>query len=118
MTAVKRKLHTDFAPEPEITAENCKSMADIRREIDRMDRALVALVTQRLTYIERAAEIKTARSAVRDEARIADVVAKVRAAAEARGAPPDLFEAVWRTLMAHSIAHEFARFDARTGSSD
>ena len=94
-----------------ILAAQCHTMADIRGEIDRVDRALVRLLAERLTYIERAGHIKKDRAVVRDEARIADVLAKVKAACEREGFPFDIVEPVWRALMEGCIAHEFDIFD-------
>ncbi len=88
-------------------------MADIRSEIDRVDRALVALMAERQTYIEHAAKIKTARAAVHDQARIDDVIAKVLTAAGVAGLSPAIAEPVWRTLVDCCIAHEFTAFDAK-----
>lgn len=88
-------------------------MPTLRAQIDRIDRALVALIAERVGYIARAAEIKQARSQVHDAARIEDVVAKVSAIARQHGIPAALVEPVWRELIAQSIAYEFARFDAR-----
>lgn len=87
-------------------------MADVRAGIDALDRALVALLAERQDFIEAAARIKDTRDTVRDEARIEDVIAKVKAEAEQRGLSPDIAEAVWRALVEASIAHEFVRFDA------
>ena len=86
-------------------------MAELRAEIDRIDRALVALLAERQGYIERAAVLKTDRGRVHDDARIEDVVAKVLAAARQAGLSPDIAEPVWRTLIARCIAHDFAAFD-------
>ena len=94
-----------------VPALQCQSMADVRREIDRVDRALVRLLAERLTYIERAGHIKKDRAVVRDEARIADVLAKVKAACEREGFPIDIAEPVWQALMEGCIAHEFDVFD-------
>src|ERR1700733_12377470 len=94
-------------------AAACRTMTDLRREIDRLDVALVALLAERQTYIERAAEIKTARSAVHDQTRIDDVIAKVLIAAKAAGLSADIAEPVWRILVERCIAHEFAQFDAK-----
>jgi isochorismate pyruvate lyase len=94
-----------------IPAQNCQTMTDIRGEIDRVDRALVRLLAERLTYIERAGHIKKDRAVVRDEARIADVLAKVKAACERDGFPFKIAEPVWRALMEGCIAHEFDVFD-------
>jgi isochorismate pyruvate lyase len=106
--------------EPDIAAlppAQCPDMSTLRAQIDRIDRALVALIAERTGYIARAAEIKQQRAQVHDEARIEDVVAKVRAAAATHRLPPTLVDAVWRTLIAQSIAVEFKRFDERANSA-
>ncbi len=94
-----------------IPATHCSTMADVRREIDRTDRALVRLLGQRITYIERAGHIKLTRNTVRDEARIADVLGKVKASCTREGFPFGIAEPVWRALMDGCIAHEFEVFD-------
>ena len=99
-------------------AADCRSMTDIRREIDRLDRALVKLMAERLTYIERAAHIKTDRGKVRDEARIADVLAKVEAACARENFPYKIADPVWRALMNGCIEHEFDIFDAAKVSAE
>jgi isochorismate pyruvate lyase len=103
------------APWPDLQgtpAADCRTMIDIRQEIDRVDRALIRLLAERLTYIERAAHLKTDRAKVRDEARIADVLAKVEVACTREGFPFAIAEPVWRRLMDSCIAHEFQVFDA------
>jgi isochorismate pyruvate lyase len=95
----------------------CHDMTDVRREIDRIDRELVTLLAERLTYIEQAGHIKGERDAVRDEARIEDVVQKVVAAAEPKGLPRAMAEPLWRLLIEKSIEHEFTVFDAKVKKS-
>jgi isochorismate pyruvate lyase len=99
---------------PMLSAAACRSMPDLRQQIDRLDRALVALMAERQTYIERAAEIKQSRTAVHDSARIEDVVAKVLVAAKEAGLSAAIAEPVWRTLIDRCIAHEFVAFDRQT----
>jgi isochorismate pyruvate lyase len=89
-------------------------MTELRTEIDRLDRSLVRLLSRRQRYIERAAEIKQQRSEIRDESRIADVLAKVAVAAGKEGLDPALAGAVWRVLMEKSITLEFAAYDQRS----
>ncbi|MFW6027271.1 MAG: chorismate mutase [bacterium] len=93
------------------TANACTEMADIRYEIDRLDRSLVRLLAERQTYIEAAGRIKRERGTVRDEARIEDVVSKVLASAAHEGLSRDIAEPVWRLLIDRCIAHEFRVFD-------
>lgn len=87
-------------------------MAEVRAGVDALDRALVVLLAERQRYMDAAARIKPDRGVVRDEARIADVLSKVLAAAAREGLSPSIAEPVWRELMERCIAHEFERFDA------
>jgi isochorismate pyruvate lyase len=92
--------------------EECRSMAEVRQGVDALDRALVALLAERQRYMDAAARIKADRAAVRDPARIEEVVAKVRAAAREAGLSEAIAEPVWRTLIEQCIAHELERWDA------
>jgi isochorismate pyruvate lyase len=96
-------------PDPEV----CVTMTDVRQGVDALDQALVALLAERQRYMDAAARIKTDRGAVRDEARIEAVVAKVKAAARDAGLSEAIAEPVWRTLIEASIAHEFEKFDQK-----
>lgn len=95
----------------------CRDMTELRAEIDRIDRALVKLLSERQRYIERAAEIKSDRIAVRDQARIDDVLAKVLNEAGKAGLSKEIAEPVWRTLVESSILFEFKAFDAKNQRS-
>jgi isochorismate pyruvate lyase len=86
-------------------------MADVRAGVDAIDGALVELIAQRQAYMDAAARIKPERAAVRDEARIARVLANVRAQAEEAGLSWDIAEAVWRALIESCIRYEFEEFD-------
>ena len=94
----------------------CITMRDVRTAIDALDREIVALLALRMRYIEAAARVKTARGAVRDEARKAEVIAKACAAAEANGLSPAHVAAIYELLVERSIAHEFEVFDRAEAS--
>lgn len=94
-----------------LPADRCTDMADVRTAIDALDRRIIALLAERMRYIEAAARIKPSREAVRDERRKADVLAKVSAAASVAGFPPALAGAVYEVLIEGSIAHELAVYD-------
>lgn len=98
-------------------AADCTSMGEVRHEIDRLDRVLVALLAERQGFMDAAARIKGSRTLVRDEARIADVLDKVAAAAAQAGLSMAIAEPVWRTLMDRCIAYEFAAFDRRAAEA-
>jgi isochorismate pyruvate lyase len=86
-------------------------MAEVRAEIDALDRAIVALLADRLHYIDEAARLKQSRDQVRDEARIADVLRKVEAEARRLGVDGKVVVATFRALVEASITHEFDQFD-------
>ena len=94
-------------------AEACRTMAEVRRRVDSVDRALARLIGERMRFMEAAARIKPERGQVRDEPRKAEVIANARANAAANGVPPDLAEALWEQLVEGSIAYEFEVFDRR-----
>lgn len=91
--------------------KTCADMAEVREAIDAIDREIVAMLADRLHFIAEAARIKQRRDLVRDEARVEDVLTKVRRAAEAQGIDPELIAGVYRELVERSIAHEFILFD-------
>ena len=91
--------------------KHCETMAEVREEIDALDRGIVGLLADRLHYIEEAARIKRSRDQVRDEARIADVLKKVEAEARRIGANAGVLVETYRTLIEASIAYELEEFD-------
>ena len=100
------------------TAADCTTMAEIRAEIDRVDAELVVLFAERVSYIDRAAVIKTGVGLpARIEDRVEDVITKVRAHAVANGLPPDKLEKLWRKLIDWSIEREEAVLGPSSGTS-
>jgi isochorismate pyruvate lyase len=87
-------------------------MADVRYEIDRIDRLLVEIIAERQSFMDAAARIKGDRAIVHDRARIEDVITKVVATCKAAGLSPAIAEPVWRTMIDRCIAYEFASYDA------
>lgn len=91
----------------------CPEMEDIRRDIDALDKKLVALLAERQALIEAAGKVKPARDTVRDEARIEEVIALVKKEAARTGLAEEIAEPVWRQLIESSIAYEYGVFDKR-----
>jgi isochorismate pyruvate lyase len=91
------------------------SLAEVRDNIDRIDRAVIALLAERLAYTRAAARFKAKPQEVAAPARVEEVIAKIRALAEAHGLPPEIAEAAYRPLVAGYIADQqrlFARISA------
>lgn len=91
----------------------CPEMEAIRRQIDALDKHLVALLADRQKLIEAAGKVKPARDTVRDDVRIEEVIALVKQEAAKVGLAADIAEPVWRQLIESSIAHEYKVFDKR-----
>jgi isochorismate pyruvate lyase len=98
--------------EERVKPADCRTMAEVRHGVDRIDEAVVALLAERFRYMEAAARIKPERGHVRDEARKAEVIGNVTRLAGAQGAPAPTIAEVYETLVEGSIAYEFDRFDA------
>jgi isochorismate pyruvate lyase len=72
---------------------------------------IVALLQRRFGYMAAAARIKPDRSAVRDEWRKSDVLAKVDAEADKLGVDRALMARLYEDLIETSIAYELDLFD-------
>lgn len=91
--------------------EACRTMAEVRHGVDRLDEDIVRLLGQRFRYMDAAARIKPVREAVRDEDRKAQVLANVARLAEEQGVPAAAAAELYERLVEASIAYELGRFD-------
>ena len=87
-------------------AKDCANMDEVRAEIDRIDRALVDLICERFSYVDRAWQLKNSPAEARIAWRIQQVIDKVRARAADQGLPPELVEALWRQMIGWFIQYE------------
>ena len=95
-----------------------ENLAGVRREIDRLDDAIVRLLAERAMYVKDAARFKRDAFQVSAPARQAQVFARVRALADAHqpgynggfDGLPDVVESAYRALVAGYIACEQTYF--------
>jgi isochorismate pyruvate lyase len=93
-----------MAPRPPAA---CRDMSEVRAEIDRLDTALVDLIAERFTYVERAWQLKlVAKHEANVPWRNQQVIDKVRARGGAKGVPADLCEALWRQMIGWFVQYE------------
>lgn len=88
------------------TARDCASMDEVRKEIDRLDNALVDLMAERFTYVDRAWQLKNNPGEATVPWRIQQVIDKVKARADEKGLPPELAESIWRQMIGWFIQYE------------
>lgn len=84
----------------------CGNLAEVRENIDALDRKIVALLAERGRYVKDAARFKRDAFQVSAPQRQQEVIDKVRALAEKEGAYPEVVEAAYRALIAGFIARE------------
>jgi isochorismate pyruvate lyase len=88
----------------------CATLAEVRANIDRIDRQIVALLAERGAYVKDAARFKADSDQVAAPQRQAEVFARVRALATELGAYPEVVEAAYRALVAGFVAREQTDF--------
>jgi isochorismate pyruvate lyase len=87
-------------------AKDCANMEEVRAEIDRIDAALVDLIGERFSFVDRAWQLKQSPAEARVPWRIQQVIDRVRARAAEQGLPPELAEALWRQMIGWFIQYE------------
>jgi isochorismate pyruvate lyase len=89
-----------------LSPEDCKSMPDVRAEIDRIDDALVDLIAERFSYVDRAWHLKNSPGEAYVGWRIQQVIDKVKVRSQAKGVPAELAEALWRQMIGWFVQYE------------
>ena len=84
----------------------CASLAEVRQNIDLVDRQLVALIAERGAYVRQAAGFKKVADEVPAPQRVAQVLVKVNLLAAEMGADPAVIAATWRAMIAAFIDTE------------
>jgi isochorismate pyruvate lyase len=88
------------------TPEQCDNLADIRIEIDRRDRQIVALLGERLNYVRAASQFKTSEASVRAVERVRNILEQRRQWASEEGLDPEVIEKMYRDLLTFFIEEE------------
>ncbi|GGF26347.1 hypothetical protein GCM10011611_35500 [Aliidongia dinghuensis] len=78
----------------------CQTLGEVRGNIDRIDRQIVALIAERGSYVREAARFKANPAAVEDKTRVEQIITRLRGLAVEDKAPPDVVEATYRALIA------------------
>lgn len=81
-------------------------MSDIRAEIDRLDRQVIALLGERFAYVRVAAKFKTSEASVKAPERLRAMLQQRRMWAEVEGLNADAIEKLYQDLVTHFIAEE------------
>jgi isochorismate pyruvate lyase len=88
------------------TPDECENMADIRAEIDRLDRHVVTLLGQRFAYVKAASKFKTSETKVKAPERFQAMLKQRRVWAKEEGLNADAIEKMYQDLVNHFIEEE------------
>ena len=86
--------------------QECKNIEEVRENINRIDREIVNLISQRSRYVSQAAKFKKTTEDVKAPSRVEEVLSKVRGIAVEHDLDPDIVEKVYRTMIACFIDYE------------
>jgi isochorismate pyruvate lyase len=90
--------------------EQCENMQDIRCEIDRIDRDIIALLGQRYGYVKAAAKFKTSAGSVKAQDRVAAMLLQRRVWAEEHELSAEMVEKLYRDLVNYCVREEMERW--------
>lgn len=94
--------------------QDCSNMTELRVEIDALDSEIIALLARRVSYIDRAVEIKSRDGLPANiQSRVEEVIQKVKTQAETHGLSPELTEKLWREMIDWSIDREEQALSAK-----
>lgn len=89
--------------------KECKSIEEVRANIDNLDNQIVKLISERSKFVEQAAKFKKDTDDVKAPKRVEAVIEKVRNVANENDVNPDIIEQVYRTMISCFINYELAQ---------
>ena len=96
----------------QIEPEDCTSMDEIRVEIDKMDKDIIAILGKRFKYVEAAAKFKTSKTSVSAPERLKLMLETRRDWAVKEGLSPDAIEKMYSDLINHFIQQEMIKWQS------
>ena len=84
-------------------SKECSTIQEIRTEIDRIDRQVIALFGERFQYVQEIVRFKSNEEEVEAKPRYDEVLKIRREWAKENGINPDVVETIYKTLMKYFI---------------
>lgn len=103
-------LSGDIPTPPQVEADACRDMTDIRAAIDHIDAQVIELLGQRLEYVKAAAQFKTDPQSVQAPDRLESMLQQRRQWAAAAGLDPEVIEKLYRDLVHYFIESELVHW--------
>lgn len=96
----------------------CASLAEVRNNIDRLDRQIIRLMAERGQYVAEAGRFKANPAAVSAPTRVEAIIAKVRTMARQDGLAENVAERAYRAMIAGFEDYEREEWTRRSGKSE
>lgn len=96
--------------------DECRTIEEVRSEIDRIDRAMIEAIAQRRAYVHAVMQFKRSADDVHAHDRQRQMLAVRRAWAEEQNLSPEMVESIFRTMVDHFVAEELALLQAQNGA--
>lgn len=93
--------------------KECHSLEEVRHEIDILDEKIVELIAARNAYIHQAVKFKQSVAEVKAEARVKEVMERVRHKALSLGLSPNLITDLYTMMINEMVESEIAEFRNR-----
>lgn len=93
----------------------CRTIEEVRSEIDRIDRAIIESIARRREYVYAVMQFKRSTDDVHAQERQRQMLTVRRNWAEEHALSPELVEGLFRSMVDHFIAEELAILAARNG---
>ncbi len=90
--------------------KECKTLDEVRTEIDKLDDQIVELIGARNSFIKQAAKFKDTVDEVKNPERIGEIIAKVRHKALELGMSANLLEEIYTIMIDEMVESEIAEF--------
>ena len=90
--------------------KECKTLEEVRTEIDKLDDQIVELIGNRNSFIKQAAQFKNTVDEVKAPERINEIIAKVRHKALTMGMSANLLEEIYTIMIDEMVESEIAEF--------
>ncbi len=90
--------------------KECKSLEEVRNEIDKIDEEIVKLIAERSRYVKQAAKFKVSVDEIKSDERIDDVLNHVRHLAATLGISPNLVADIFKILINKMVEMEIEEF--------
>ena len=90
--------------------KKCKTLEEVRKEVDKIDEELVKLIAKRSKYVKQAAKFKESVEEIKSDERIDDVLNHVRHLAAILGISPNLVADIFKILIDKMVEMEIEEF--------